>query len=244
VINPLQGVSAQGRPGSAHGLPHSGADNMRMVPRFEPGIGHGPVPAALSGFRFRGVGGALRVVCPRIAGRGGSVKPLPPSPQRAQDAVTARGVPSFLFWGVLGAFGLSRAVSAGSGISAVYGKLIPRNPHQGHIGSTRNDGVGGSSPPVGLARNTRWTEAFGHRVAGVGNGPRRPCGVPFVHPSPTSGLRTTDDHRKRSYRWVGSSSPPSALRGSLTRVVSGPLALSVPRPRRGADWGQATALCR
>jgi hypothetical protein len=57
-------------------------------------------------------------------------------------------------WGVFGAFALSRAVSAGPGISAIHGKLIPRNPHQGHTGSTRNDGVGGSSPPVGFGSSS------------------------------------------------------------------------------------------
>ena len=42
------------------------------------------------------------VVCPRVAGRGGSVKPLPPPPQRAQDAVTARGSLAFFFGAFLG----------------------------------------------------------------------------------------------------------------------------------------------
>jgi hypothetical protein len=60
---------------------------------------------------------------------------------KPNNAVTARGRPErFLgrFWGV----GPTPAVSAGPRISAVYGKLIPRNPHHGHPGSPRNDVLG------------------------------------------------------------------------------------------------------
>ena len=114
---------------------------------------------ALSGFRFRAweEHSEVRLSSDRRP-RGRSVKPLPPPPQRAQERGDGMRSPG-LSWGVLGAFGLSRAVSAGSGISAVYGKLIPRNPHHGHMGSTRNDGVGGSSPPVGFAESPA-TEGF------------------------------------------------------------------------------------
>jgi hypothetical protein len=77
--------------------------------------------------------------------------------------------PSFS-WGVFGAFGLSRAVPASRRIRAIYGKLIPRNPHQGHIGSTRNDGVGGSSPPVGFRSSSCWWWGLGRFGALLGGG--------------------------------------------------------------------------
>ena len=59
-------------------------------------------------------------------------------------------------------------------------------------GNARNDGVGGSSPPVGFLGKPHEQGHSGRRGAHWHRCSRR-CGVPFVHPSPTAGHGTTHD---------------------------------------------------
>jgi hypothetical protein len=68
-------------------------------------------------------------------------------------------------WGVFGAFGPSGQVATSTKNAALYGNWIPRNPHQGHAGTPRNDGVGGSSPPVGFGSSSCWYRGVARALA-------------------------------------------------------------------------------
>jgi hypothetical protein len=80
---------------------------------------------------------------------------------------------------------------------------MPTDPHQGHIGSTRNDGVGGSSPPVGFEDLSPPPGLCGRRLNPTFGLVVRCRGVGAINSGSAQILVDESGRRRRVLRWSG-----------------------------------------